>query len=313
MDTLAMKTNAIYSGNCARGVKVVPHPIPYQGSKRQLAPRILGLVEHRRFRRLYEPFSGSAAITLAAARLNVADEYVLGDSLKPLIDVWNAILAAPENLANDYAEIWSGQVGDSIGHYNRVRDDFNATGNPAKLLYLLARCVKNSPRFNQDGMFNQSPDRRRRGKAPSRMRRDILGASALLCGRTLVRLGDFTTTMADATPADIVYLDPPYEGVTTGHNRRYYQGLERRRLVSALESLVRRGVPFVLSYDGRCGGRAYGQPLSENLGIARLELNAGRSTQATLNGRSEQTIESLYVPKWFLRSRDTRTTLVSAA
>jgi len=44
-----------------------PHPIPYQGSKRNLAPEILAIVSNRKFRRLYEPFAGSAAITMIAA------------------------------------------------------------------------------------------------------------------------------------------------------------------------------------------------------------------------------------------------------
>lgn len=92
-----------------------------------------------------------------------------------------------------------------------------------------------------------------------------------------------------------MYLDPPYEGTTTGDNKHYHQGLERERLIGVLESLNRRGVPFLLSYDGQCGEKVYGSELPASLHLTRLELNAGRSSQATLNGREEVTIESLYV------------------
>lgn len=100
---------------------------------------------------------------------------------------------------------------------------------------------------------------------------------------------------AEATEEDIVYMDPPYEGTSTGTDRRYHQGLDRKRLISILTDLNRRNVPFLLSYDGQCGDKTYGLVLPASLHLTRLELNAGRSSQATLNGRAEVTIESLYI------------------
>ena len=44
---------------------------------------------------------------------------------------------------------------------------------PHHLLYLLARCVKASIRYNTDGDFNQSPDNRRKGMHPATMRQNI--------------------------------------------------------------------------------------------------------------------------------------------
>ena len=44
----------------------VPHPIPYQGSKRNLAPAILGYFPER-VGTLIKPSAGSVALTLAAA------------------------------------------------------------------------------------------------------------------------------------------------------------------------------------------------------------------------------------------------------
>lgn len=87
-------------------------------------------------------------------------------------------------------------------------------------------------------------------------------------------------------------------GVTNGNDRRYHQGLDRGRLAAALEDLNRRGIPYLLSYDGRSGEKTYGDPLPPELG-ERLELQAGRSAQGTLNGRDLNTVESLYV-SWAL-------------
>src|SRR5581483_4367912 len=95
-----------------------------------------------------------------------------------------AIIDRPSDLADAYEAVWHAQfAGDSIAHFNQVRSEFNSQHDPAKLLYLLARCVKNAPRFNGDGAFNQSPDKRRHGMRPDKMRREIEGVSSLLRGR----------------------------------------------------------------------------------------------------------------------------------
>ncbi len=95
----------------------MPHPIPYQGSKRNLAPEILAIVSNRKFRRLYEPFAGSAATTIAAANMKLASEYVIGDALQPLMDIWNQILSSPHTLANDYERIWCEQLDNDENYY----------------------------------------------------------------------------------------------------------------------------------------------------------------------------------------------------
>jgi len=87
------------------------------------------------------------------------------------------------------------------------------------------------------------------------------------------------------------------EGTTSGAHKRYYKGVDRGRLIAILHDLNQRGVPYLLSYDGRCGDRTYGPALPEELHLTRLELVAGRSSQSTLSGRSEITVESLYVSR----------------
>jgi DNA adenine methylase len=63
----------------------------------------------------------------------------------------------------------------------------------------------------------------------------------------------------------------------------------------ALEKLNLRGVPFILSYDGACGDKTYGEALPESLSLRRVLVDAGRSSQATLNGKDTRTVESIYV------------------
>ena len=277
----------------------LPHPTPYQGSKRLLAPAILGFARGREVRTLYEPFAGSAAFTIAAASERLATRYVIGDSLEPLVSIWTDIIGEHATLSAAYERVWSGQKAGDDGYFARVRDRYNGLHGAADLLYLLARCVKNSPRWNREGHFNQGVDRRRLGMNPARMNREIAMARELLHGRAIAVCGDFEATVAPAGPSDLVYMDPPYEGTSVGRDRRYHAGLDRSRLIDALGGLNRRDVPWILSYDGRCGEKTYGTPLPSSLHATRVELHAGRSTQATLNGGSATTVESLYLSSHF--------------
>ncbi len=81
--------------------KAVPHPIPYQGSKRNLAADILRYFPPR-FATLIEPFAGSAAITIAAAVNEAGERYHINDLNKPLMDLWRAIIETPEVIAAQY-------------------------------------------------------------------------------------------------------------------------------------------------------------------------------------------------------------------
>jgi DNA adenine methylase len=273
---------------------VTASPIAYQGSKRKLAPVILDVMPEGA-RALIEPFCGSAAVSLAALRAGKVPRVHLNDSLEPLARLWTAIMRRPHQLADAYERLWQAQLADPRAYYDRVRAQFNRKAEPARLLFLLARCVKNAVRFNSDGAFNQSPDTRRLGTRPARMRRHIVETAALLAGRATVSSDDYATLLARATPRDVVYLDPPYQGTSGVRDPRYHRPLELARFIDDLAALVARDVPLIVSFDGRCGERSYGAALPARLGLVHLEVSAGRSSQATLLGRRAETIESLYV------------------
>jgi DNA adenine methylase len=281
--------------NSAKGGLLIPHPIPYQGSKRGLAPLISPYVP-REINTWYEPFAGSAAMTLWAARTDAAESFVIGEILAPMADLWRFIIEQPNTAAEQYADTWHGQTASGADYFNSVRERYNDRRDPILLLYLICRCVKNAIRFNpKSGNFTQSRDKRRLGMQPDRMAKAIIGASSLLKGRTTVISGDWKKTLESATPSDFVYMDPPYLGTTIGRDRRYVQGLQQNLLIEGISELRRRDIRFALSYDGMTGGKEYGPPLPESLGLTRLLLHAGKSSQATLVGRSEETVESLYL------------------
>lgn len=272
----------------------VPHALPYQGSKRALAPAIAGYLPHQ-IETLYEPFAGSAAMTIYAAQHKLAKRFVLGDSLPQIVDLLRAIIEDPDRTARTYRDVWEGYDGEDLSYFNLIRDRYNKDRDPVDLLYIIARSVKNAVRFNRSGSYSQSQDKRRAGTKPERMRTEIMAISALLKGKCEFRIGDWTETTADAGAQDYAYMDPPYHGTSQGADLRYHAQLTRADLIAGLEGLLSRGVRFALSYDGTTGGREYAPPLPESLGLRRVMLHAGRSSQATLQGKDEETVESLYL------------------
>ncbi len=285
-------SNILYINNYPS--KNLPHPIPYQGSKRRLAPFIAEYLPDK-IETFYEPFSGSAAMTIYAAHHSAASKFVIADSLAPMVDLLRTIVEHPKQIANRYQDLWLGQKEGDFDYFNRIRERYNNERDHVDLLYLICRCVKNSIRFNRSECFTQSVDKRRLGMRPDKMRSAIFGVSTILRGRTDFRTGDWIETTKDASSKDFIYMDPPYLGTSVGPDRRYHQQITQSELVDGLEKLRWREIPFALSYDGTTGGREYGPPLPESLGLARLLINAGRSTQSTLNGCKEETVESLYL------------------
>ena len=272
----------------------VPHPIPYQGSKRHLASRILAYFPQH-VDALIEPFAGSGAIALAAASQGLAERFRLNDLNGPLMELWRIIIEEPNKLAKQYESVWRAQHGDRRDYYDKIRDEFNQTRRPHHFLYLLARCVKAAVRYNANGEFNQSPDNRRMGALPETMRQQILGASFLLQGKTELSTEDYRTAMARATAGDLIYLDPPYQGVCGERDPRYLKGVLFDEFVEALEVMNVRDISYVVSYDGRTGEKVHGRSLPRDLRLRHIELHAGRSSQETLLGREAVTYESLYL------------------
>ena len=272
----------------------VPHPFPYQGSKRAICKHILPHVPTDAAL-LVEPFCGSAAVSLAVAVQSRTRRFWLNDANGALMALWREILERPLQLAERYERLWCEQLEDRRGYFYRVRRQFNQTQEPHLLLYLLARIVKGSVRYSSDGRFNQSADNRRAGMRPAAMRAQLFGVSAALAARTRITSHDFRRVVADTSTDDVIYMDPPYQGTSFTRDHRYLGGLPFAEFVDALRMMNRAGKSYIVSYDGMTGAKVHGEPMPAELHLRCLSIHAGRSSQSTLLGRDCQTVESLYL------------------
>lgn len=82
----------------------LPHPIPYQGSKRKLAPMIDNFLP-KSIKTFYEPFCGSAAMTIYATHHKRAERFVLADSLEPMVTLLRSIVETPDRMAARYRPV----------------------------------------------------------------------------------------------------------------------------------------------------------------------------------------------------------------
>lgn len=274
--------------------RALPQPFPYQGSKRGLIREILSLFPVD-VETLWEPFAGSAAVSVAAGKFGLADKIIISDVNAPLMDLWNLIIEAPESVVDEYRKHWEAQLEDPRGYYEKIRAEFNATKDPNLLLYLLCRCVKAAVRYNKrTGDFNQSADHRRLGAKPDSLAKRIFGASTLMQPAE-ARVSDYRDVLIGAAPQDLVYMDPPYQGTSDVPDHRYLSGLSRGAFVEVLHEANSRGVSYLLSYDALTEDHKYGEPLPEELGLLHLNVRAGVSSQGTLSGKKITTFESIYV------------------
>lgn len=276
----------------------VPHIVQYQGSKRILAPQILQYMP-KKFDRLIEPFAGMAAISIATAYERRTNKFLINDLNAPLINMLREAVEHPQDLIDTYTFVWEEQFSygeNHLQHYYDVRERFNSGAEtPANMLYLFARCVKGAVRYGKTGKFNQSPDKRRHGTNPKTLAPNVYEISFLLNGKAEFMSSDYHDILEMAEPGDLVYMDPPYQGVTNARDNRYFAGVPFEEFAEALKILNNKGVDYLISYDGACGGKEYGEDLPNSLHCKKVLLNAGLSSQSLLLGRKSTTFEALYI------------------
>lgn len=245
--------------------------------------------------RLIEPFAGSAAVSIAAALKNKATQFLINDINAELISLIETIVNEPHQIAEDYKKLWTEQLGNEKGFFIQIRERFNKEKRSDDFLYVLARCIKGAIRYNGNGEFNQSADNRRKGKTPENMRQEIFRMSECLKGKTEFMSKDYKQIFELATPNDLVYMDPPYQGTSTNRDQRYFSGIGFSEFVDSLGHLNEKGVPFLISYDGKTGNKTYGRDLPKHLRLHKMLIEVGRSTQSTLLGNADITFEALYI------------------
>ncbi len=190
-------------------------PIKCQGIKTKLAGEIKTLSGEAPNGRWVEPFCGSAVVAL-----NVQPKQaLLCDSNIHIIrfykDIQNGLLT-PASVRESLATHGSKLRQKGEDYYYAVRDQFNSSPTSFDFLFLNRSCFNGVMRFNRQGKFNV-PFCRKPGRFSQAYITKIVNQvrsiiAVLLASDWEFRAADFRVTLAETTPDDFVYADPPYAG-----------------------------------------------------------------------------------------------------
>ncbi len=119
----------------------------------------------------------------------------------------------------------------------------------ARMLYLNRTCFNGLYRLNSAGRFNVPFGRYR---LPRICRTSSLRAASRALAGVELRVQPFEAVLDSAQPADLVYLDPPYQPLSrtasfTAYTREAFDEADQRRLAAVYRELDRRGCRLMLS------------------------------------------------------------------
>lgn len=192
----------------------------------------------------HEPFLGAGGVlgVLAPARARAADSFA------PLIGVWSALRDRPQDLVAWYRSRWeAGEAGDRAAIYETVRARFNASREPADLIYLSRAAYGGVIRFRRRDGHMSTPPGHHRPIHPDKFALRVAAWHARVQG-TRFHVRDYADSFARARAGDVIYCDPPYS-----HSQSILygaQGFDLDDLYARIERAKRRGVFVALSLDG---------------------------------------------------------------
>lgn len=260
--------------------------IKWSGSKRNLAYKIAEFAPQS-YGEYYEPFVGGGSVMYA---MNLKHG-ICADKCEPLIEIWKLIQTNPTRLADYYEEKWNQLQQEGQEVYYQTRSDFNLYHRPEDFLFITRTCTNGVIRFNQDGEFNNSFHITRPGISPDKLRDILFDWNSHIQNIEFIS-GDYWDTTETAKDGDFVYLDPPYFH-TKG---QYYGGIDYGRMLMFLDQLNKRGVKYILSYDGVQGSSSNIVNIPRELYRRHEMIYSGKSALKRVIGREDVDVyESLYM------------------
>lgn len=217
--------------------------IRWAGGKRWLAPQLAPRIHQRLAEtggRYIEPFLGGGAIALDLG----LPRMLLGDACRPLVIMYQAIRRAPE------AVMWALQEyvaqGSSRERFLQVRatPSHSHVVTAARFIYMNKVGFNGLYRENRKGGNSTPYGGGRSIKFPTAP--ELHAVARALAGGD-VQHGSAFALIARAQAGDVIYADPPYDGMYTGYNAGGFGPPDQTLLADALQAAHQRGAHVVAS------------------------------------------------------------------
>lgn len=194
-------------------VKIGIPPIKSQGIKTKLVPWIKSIVPNH-FKGIWiEPFMGTGVVGF-----NVAPQQaVLCDTNPHLINFYSSI--ASGEITSEIVKEYLTHEGRLLSlkgeeHYYFIRERFNAEHSPLDFLFINRAGFNGMIRFNRKGHFNipfcRKPQRFAQTYVTKIVNQVAWVSKIIKVKGFTFKLQDFNKTIAETSPSDIIYCDPPY-------------------------------------------------------------------------------------------------------
>lgn len=267
-------------------MKSYPAVIKWSGSKRPVARQLADFFSYGET--YFEPFVGGGSMI----PFSLSEKGMASDIIPELIDLWNEIKNNPELVANEYEIRWKLLQEQGPQVYYDVRDSFNKSKNCYDFLFLTRTCVNGLIRYNSEGEFNNSFHLSRPGINPNTLRKVLLQWSESIQKFTF-RTCDYRELLESVKEGDFVFLDPPYGGSKDRYTRTLF---DLDAFYSELERLNRKGVKWMLTFDGMAGDREYSFAPPAEIFRHKFSINTGNSAfTKVMNSQKDVIQESVYL------------------
>lgn len=221
-------------------------PIKSQGIKTKLVPWIKSIVPTDFSGTWIEPFMGTGAVAF-----NIAPQKAILCDINPhLVNFYSAI--ASGEITPDIVKDYLTHEGEKLSifddkHYYFIRDRFNTSHLPLDFLFLNRAGFNGMIRFNRKGEFNipfcRKPQRFSQAYVTKIVNQVNFLSKLFKTKQFIFKCQDFTKTIEEASPYDMVYCDPPY----IDRHVDYYSGWDDSHERALFDKLSEFGGRFILS------------------------------------------------------------------
>ena len=238
------------SGTSAVPLTQFRQPTPFlkwAGGKGQLLPTLSGFLPTK-FGRYFEPFVGGGAMFFHLYGQRPALNAVLSDLNDELINCYEVIRDDVEQLIADLRKHKN-----ESDYFYKVRaqstENLSRTERAARIIYLNKTCFNGLYRVNSRGQFNVPFGSY---KNPRTCDEENLRAVSQALTNADLSCSTFEQSLKRAKRGDLIYLDPPYQPISstsnfTGYTKGCFSSNDQASLAELVGKLSDRGCKIMLS------------------------------------------------------------------
>jgi len=231
----------------------VPKPfVKWAGGKRQLLPVLTSHVP-KKFERYFEPFLGGGAVFFHLFSHEKQTKWFISDLNSDLILSYVTVRDRVKELISELELHSNNYFKNPSTYYYKVRES-NPKGQIEKvsrLIFLNKTCFNGLYRVNSKGKFNVPLGKYVNPNIVNE--ENLLAVSEVLQTKDIsIKCQDFEDALKNTSAGDFVYLDPPYQPVSTTANFTSYTDTDfdysdQKRLYTKFKALDKKGVKVLLS------------------------------------------------------------------